>query len=148
MTRNPHPEGDLQPSDLGGDRVDRVPEDVLTNAKAAFRHRRKGELAVLVFDSLLDEHDPPEDHLLRFEHRNLWIDLRVLVKGDEASIFGELVPRTDARVELLLEGDDVGFVSDSCAGSFSFSPIRHGLTRLSIRRPDSDVVVLTDWFRI
>jgi hypothetical protein len=148
MTRNPHSESDLQPSGHGGDGLDRVPEHVLVEAKAAFRQHHEGELAVLVFDSLLDDHDPPEDHRLRFEHRNLRVDLRVFVKGDEARIFGDLVPTTDARVELIFEGSDLSFVSDSCGGSFSFSPIRHGLTRLSIRRPDSDVVVATDWFRI
>jgi hypothetical protein len=149
MTRNPHPEGDLQPSEQGREALDRVPEEVLTEAKAALRQQQEGELAVLVFDSLLDEQDPPEDHRLRFEHPDLRIDLRVSVKGAEARISGDIVPPgTDARVELLFEGGDLGFVSEGCGGSFSFSPIRHGLTRLSIRRPDSDVVVRTDWFRI
>jgi hypothetical protein len=148
MTRDPHPEGDLQQSGRGGASHDRVPEHVVAGAKAAWHQRHEGELAVLVFDSLLDEHDPPEDHRLRFEHPNLRIDLRVFVKGDEARIFGDLVPSTDARVELRFDGSDLGFVSESCGGSFSFSPIQHGLTRLLIRRPDSEVVVGTDWFRI
>jgi hypothetical protein len=148
MTRNPHPEGDVQPSDLRGDSLDHVPEHVVTQAKTAFQDRRNGELAVLVFDSLLDEHDPPEDHRLRFEHRSLRIDLRVSVKGDGASIFGNLLPRMDSRVELQFEGGDLAFMSDSCGGSFSFSPIGHGLTRLAVRCTDSNVLVRTDWFRI
>jgi hypothetical protein len=148
MTRNPDPHGYVQPSDPRRDSPDHVPEHVITRAKAAFRQHRDGEVAVLVFDSLLDAHDPPEDHRLRFEHRSLRIDLRVSVKGNEASIFGELLPSTDSRVELLFEGDDLAFTSESCGGSFSFSPIGHGLTRLSVRCRDNNVVVRTDWFRI
>jgi hypothetical protein len=123
-----------------------VPDEVIAQAKAAFAGRRRGEIAILVWDSLVDEDAPAEDHRLRFEHADMQIDVRVLAGGDFTAMEGHVQPPSALQVELQAEqGRPVGH-TDIRGGVFAFDHVPPGVVRLSFQRPASSEVH-TDWFR-
>jgi hypothetical protein len=123
-----------------------VPDEVLAQAKAAFARRSRGEIAILVWDSLVDEGAPAEDHRLRFEHAEMEIDVRILAGGDFTALEGEVQPPAALQVELQREeGEWVGH-TDIRNGVFAFDHIPPGVVRLSFQRSSSPEVH-TDWFR-
>jgi len=154
MERRSRPRATVDPPDGDNDNpgpespFDGIPEEVVAAARAAFGPLEPGELAVVTFDSLVDEDDAPEDHRLRFEHPALQVDLRLSVHAGGASLSGHLTPSGPARVELDLEGADLAFVDNSSDGSFTFGPVGHGLLRLLVTAAGSATTVRTDWFRV
>jgi hypothetical protein len=124
-----------------------VPDDLMREAKAAFGLRGHGDVAALMFDSLVDLDAPPEDHRLRFEHPATRIEVQVSAAPDAVSLHGRVSPAISGRTHLQLETGDVRLVADLRDGEFGFGPVGHGIIRLhvvSAGRPD----VRTDWFRI
>jgi hypothetical protein len=125
-----------------------VPEEVITQAKAAFARRTKGEVAVLAWDSLVDEDAPPWDHRLRFEHPQVQIDLHILASDRWSTIEGRVEP--PVRTALTLESDagnvlGTGEVTD---GAFTLLHVVSGLVRLCLAGSEQTGPVCTDWFRI
>jgi hypothetical protein len=124
-----------------------VPEDLVAQVKSAFVNRCEGDLAVLVFDSLIDEGAPAQDHLLRFEHPLTRISLRVAAGLQESDLSGSTDPPTGERAQLQFGGSDIYLDDEVVEGAFSFHAVPHGLTRLRILRTDDGLVIRTDWFR-
>ncbi len=127
------------------DPEDRVPDEAMAAAKAAFADRVGGELAVLVFDSLIDADAPAEDQHLRFEHPRLMVEARLSTRDN--TISGTVNPPSPVRAVLHLYGSELTFVSEIVDGSFEFHNVAHSLVRLSFEDPDGATVVWTDWFR-
>lgn len=133
-----------------------VPPDVLDAARQAFTsfdrpggsRPPQSELAAIVFDSLLDGTAGPESHWLRFEHPMLGINVHVARQPTTTLISGELEPANPARVALHLEPAALAMVADAFDGHFSFTPVGHGLVRLSVEEQSAAPSVWTDWFRI
>jgi hypothetical protein len=126
---------------------DPVPDAVVEQAVAAFGTRRSGELAVLAFDSLIDNGASPEDHELRFEHDRLHLSVRVTVGEAGTALSGSVAPATAGRFELRSPDSDVTFLCPSDNGTFTFGPLGHGLFKVSFE-PASAAAVATEWFRI
>ena len=120
----------------------------MAQAKAAFVNRYEGDLAVLVFDSLVDEGAPAKDHLLRFDHPATRIRLQVAAGPQESDLSGSTDPPTGRRVQLQASNGDIYFADEVVEGAFSFRSVRHGLIRLLILKPDDGRLIRTDWFRI
>jgi hypothetical protein len=137
----------VKPSDPTEHHSDRVPDNVVARAKAAFGERQPGNLAILVFDSLVDDNDRPEAHRLRFEHPTLTVELRLSIVGDQVSMAGSVTPGASGRVSLRFEDDASLQLLERCKGSFAFGPVRHGLMRLCFQL-EGDISVHTDWFRV
>lgn len=141
-------------SDPGGTQIPppyAVPPDVVSVAKAAFRPPDGRELATLVFDSLVDEDAPREDHRLRFEHPHITIDLRVSAHEDESHVHGDVTQPEEGEAVLHIREADVALVSSVQAGEFEFGPLPHGLVRISVTPTHANgtiETVWTDWFRI
>ena len=123
-----------------------VPDDVIAQAKAAFAGRSRGQIAVLVWDSLVDEGAPAEDHRLSFEHPDLQIDVRILGRGDLAAIEGQVKPPAALHVELQAEQGVRISDTDVRGGAFAFDHIPSGVVRLSVQMSVSSEIH-TDWFR-
>ncbi|MDA8045737.1 MAG: hypothetical protein M0Z30_10955 [Actinomycetota bacterium] len=115
-------------------------------AKEAFSKRSRGEVALLVYDSLVDADDPPEHHELRFEGDRLRFLVHVSVRPIDVALVGRLEPPAAGRFELVLEDADLSFVQDSSDGTFHFEPMAHGLVRLAFNAPGRQIQ--TDWFRV
>ena len=130
----------------GDNLVDRVPDSVIADAQRAFGRPRK-ELALLVFDSLIDLGAPAEDHRLRFEHPGLRIELKVSASPDNTRLVGVVEPALPLRAGVHLEGRDLALITTVHDGEFSFEPLGHGLVRLSFEGIDGQTV-WTDWFRV
>lgn len=137
----------MGPADPPFGRDEPVPEDVLRAARDAFARRFGGDVASIVYDSLVDEHHPPEDHVLRFEHERFSFEVRVSVTPPDVVLDGTVSPATPGRFELRMEPTDLSFVYASRDGSFSFGPVGHGLVRISFE-PAGAAEVQTDWFRV
>lgn len=129
------------------DPADSVPEGVLDAAKAAFEHRLTEDLAVLVYDSLVDGDDPPEDHFLRFEHAGTAITVQVASGPTGVGLSGSVSPPASGSFEVAIEGSSLAFRQQSTDGSFTFDPIGHGLVRITFE-PAGAKPLSTDWFRI
>jgi hypothetical protein len=123
-----------------------IPDWVIADAKGRFGRRARGNVAYLVFDSLLDAGAPAEAHQLRFEHPRLWINLQVSVRATQAALTGTLDPVTTSRAVLYLE--DRTFIAPVENGAFSFDPVAHGLARVSFRGEAGQGTIWSDWFRI
>ena len=108
----------------------------------------ESELAVSVFDSLLDGIATPESHWLRFEHAVLGIDVHVTRRDTATEVSGEVQPAGAVRAALYLEGTSLAIVADIENGWFTFSPVGHGLVRLAVEDRNSGPTIWTDWFRI
>jgi hypothetical protein len=131
-----------------GDDREEVPEDLLADAKAAFAHRGEGELAAVVFDSLVDEGAPATDHQLRFEHPHVLISVHVSARPDASDLDGRVDPSTTERVLLQVGVGDLSLVADVVGGAFSFHEVPHGVVRLHFEGPEDLPRIRTDWFRI
>jgi hypothetical protein len=125
-----------------------VPDDVVAQAKAAFARRTNGEIAVLAWDSLVDEDAPLWDHRLRFEHPEMQFDVRVFGAHGSSTIEGRLHPPAAAAIALESDNRSVLGMGKVADGAFSLEHIAPGVVRLCVTRPDSTVAVCTDWFRI
>lgn len=124
-----------------------MPDEVVNAAKAAFDRRSGGDVAHLVYDSLVDADQPAEAHVLRFEHGRLRIEMEVSVTDTGSSLRGTAVPPSTGQFVLMVEGSELGFVQRSDDGSFAFGPLGHGIVRLVWER-DGASNIQTDWFRI
>jgi hypothetical protein len=125
-----------------------VPHSVVTEAKAAFKHRARGQIANIVFDSLVDEGAPADDYRLRFEHARVQIELHISTGGDDTTMTGTVLGRAAAKVALELKGSEIALVTEVEDGSFRFGPVAHGLMRLAIEEAEGTETVTTDWFRL
>jgi hypothetical protein len=124
---------------------DPVPEPVVERAKSAFQHRAEGDLAPLVFDSLLDATGTEDEHRMRFEHPSGNIEVQVSMTGEACTVRGRsgLAP---ARIELELEGSDVALVSETATGEFTFDSVPRGTKRIIVAGASAPTAVYTDWF--
>lgn len=136
------PKAPVRPGSLG----DRVPDSVVRAAMDAITHASGTELATLVYDSLVDGSDPATDHVLRFEHPELTVELRVRSTDEEVSLEGAASPPTSVRAELHTAGIDLAQIVDASNGKFEFPSLPHGLVRLVVARTGG-ADVTTDWFR-
>jgi hypothetical protein len=134
-------------SRAGNDRED-VPEELVAEAKAAFAQRGEGELAALVFDSLVDEGASASDHVLRFEHQEIRISVQVTAAHDASNLDGTVDPATTDRFRLQIGVSDLFLVTDVVDGAFSFHEVPHGVIRLFLDRSEGQLPVRTDWFRV
>lgn len=137
------PKAPVKPGSLG----DRVPEAVVRAAIDAITQASGTELATLVYDSLVDGSDPAADHVLRFEHPELTVELRVHVTNEEVQARGTTSPPTSVRAELHTFGIDLAHIVDASDGEFEIPSLPHGLIRLVVARTDGTDVA-TDWFRV
>jgi hypothetical protein len=125
-----------------------VPEEVITQAKAAFARRTTGEVASLAWDSLVDEDAPPWDHHLRFEHPQVQIDLRILTSGGWSTIEGRVEPPVPSALTLESDAGNVLGTGEVTDGAFTLLHVAPGLVRLCLGASDQTGPVCTDWFRI
>ena len=139
---------EVMESSRAGDDPGEVPQDLVAEAKAAFAQRGEGELAALVFDSLVEEDAPATDHQLRFEHPLAHISIQVSAGPDASSLQGTLDPVTTERVHLQAGVGDLFFVADVVQGAFSFHEVPHGVIRLHLQGPEGAPPIRTDWFRV
>jgi hypothetical protein len=130
------------------DDPERVPDDVIARAKEAFGQRAEGQVATLVFDSLIDEGAPAEDHVLRFEHPAVQIELRVSARPSGSTLVGHLNRRTALRVQLQFTPPGLSLLSDVADDRFSFEEVGHGIVRLNLFNEAVEPIVRTDWFRV
>ena len=137
------------PSDPSDYQSEAPPSPLVAQAKALFSQKSQGDLAVLVFDSLLDCDDPPEDHRLRFDHSSMSVEVRVSVTSSDASLDGQVQPPLATAVEVEAHMGGRVRIPDSSGGGFSVSGIPHGLVRLHLVGGSSaDPPIHTDWFRV
>ena len=124
------------------------PPEVVGRAKGAFSTRVGGDLASLVFDSLIDGRGRPTDHVIRFEHARAGIEVRVSYTAQNTAIEGQIEGLPARRAALHLGDGDLAMVTDVEAGQFAFEPVGHGLVKLSFEDGTGGPVMWTDWFRI
>lgn len=134
----------LSPTNGAGPPVD---AGALAAAKAAFEGRERGNVAELVFDSLIDSDDPPSDHYLRFEHARLTVQVQVSVEVDHTMLSVQVHPDLATRVALA-RPRRAGLVGQGDQGTVRFGPTGHGLVRVSVDGQSSADTVWTDWFWI
>jgi hypothetical protein len=139
---------DVKTTDPMGSAPEDVPEEVVAQAKAAFARRTKGETAVLVWDSLVDENAPLWDHRLRFEHREVQFEVRILGANGSSTIEGQVHPLSGAAIALESDDGRVLGTVEVTDGAFALERVSPGVVRLCLQGPDPTVPVCTDWFRI
>jgi hypothetical protein len=125
-----------------------VPAGVVWEAKAAFRQRLEGDLAVLVWDALLDEGAPNSHHHLRFEHPRMWIEVSVTSRASWSSLHGVMHPAAPVRVELQYGGLTEQVVAEVTRSAFRVEHVTHGLMRLHFTGLDPIAPINTDWFYV
>jgi hypothetical protein len=128
-----------------------VPPEVLQAVKGAFHPPVAKSLAVLVFDSLVDDDAPRESHVLRFEHPDATIELRLSVTDAETVVHGDSTQNGDGKAILHRRDADHAVVSEVRGGEFEFGPVDHGLVRISVAPANPSSAgeeIWTDWFRI
>ena len=116
--------------------------------KRLFGQRAEGQLAALVFDSLVDEGAPAEDHVLRFEHPSVQIELRVSVRDSGSTLVGQVNVREARRVQLQFTPPDGSVLAEVTDDYFSFEEVGHGIMRLNLFAEGPEPIVRTDWFRV
>jgi hypothetical protein len=132
-----------------GNAPEDVPDEVIAQAKAAFARRGRGEIAILTWDSLVDEDAPAGDHQLRFEHPDLQIELRILAGENSSDLEGRVKPVVPLYVELQGHEGDVLRSTEAPDGVFAFDHILSGAVRLSLSvRAARSSEIRTDWFRL
>ena len=158
-----------KPTDVDGDddrlleelraltaRVDSVPEQVISAAKAAYTWRtidaELAEIAELTYDSAVDESalvgvrgaDGPR--LLTFETADVSIELEVTADAVARRIVGQVIPPGPWTVEVRHAGGIVSAEVDEL-GEFIAEGIEHGPTsiRLHGHVPDGEQLIATDW---
>jgi hypothetical protein len=134
------------------DTSDNAPEDVPLNvvaeAKAAFSQGAPGAMAALVWDSLVDEGAPSSHHLLRFEHRCIWIEVSVSVLSGWSSLYGVVHPVVPARVELHSVRAGRPIVAEVTRSAFMIARVPRGVVRLRVVGTEAAPALYTDWFQV
>lgn len=126
---------------------DPVPDDVLERARQAFGQRAEGPIAKLISDSLVDEGDKPESHVLLFETQDVKVEVHVESSRSQSRLRGTVSGMSAERASLHLEGSDLALASDVKSGAFTFDPVGHGVVRMSFEAPEASTL-MTDWFQI
>ena len=124
-----------------------VPDRVLERAREAFAQRAAGPIAHLVSDSLVEEGDAPDSHLLTFETETVKIELHVAAGQSQSDLDGTIHGSPAGRAMLHLEGSELALVAPVEGGTFRFDPVSHGVVRLSFDAADGAPLV-TDWFQV
>ena len=124
------------------------PPEVVDRAKGVFSARAQGDLASLVFDSLIDGHGSPDNHVLRFEHTRASIEVHVSYASQNTGLEGVVEGFNARRAALHLGDGDLAMVTDVESGRFGFQPVGHGLVKLSFEDEANSPAIWTDWFRI
>jgi len=127
-----------------GDHGERVPDEVIERAKAAFGRRSTAPVARIVSDSS-DEDAQSGERRLRFEHGPVRVDLSVTAIGERRDVRGRVEP-PQFRVELELDGSAVTVAKDATSGDFAFEAIPRGVTRLRLVSREGGDALTTDWF--
>jgi hypothetical protein len=128
----------------------------LQAAQDAFAWRDvDGDLAELVFDSLLDTDDAtlvrgsPDRRLISFRASGLTIDVEITIAAAGRAVLGQIMPPLRAAVEIRNPQGAVTVEADEL-GRFRSGPLRAGPMSLRLRlaadAPGSQVV--TDWLAI
>jgi hypothetical protein len=125
-----------------------IPSEVVAQAKAAFGQRAREQVAVLVWDSLVDEGAPTWHHHLRFEHPRLWIEVSVSVEPSSASLHGVMHPVIPGRVELRSKEAAGPVVAEVTRSAFRIERFTRGLVRLHLVGRGGAPAVYTDWFHV
>lgn len=126
---------------------DPMPAQVAAAAKDLFDSVRPTELAVLVFDSVVDEAEAAEKHTLQFVHDHTDIHLYVCSGGDSTVIQGVL-DRPGATWAVLQFRETERSVRAPVEGTtFELVVPGHGTARLTLEH-DSGPDIRTDWLRI
>jgi hypothetical protein len=131
-----------------GNGPDDVPKEVIEQAKAAFTRRRQGEVAVLVWDSMVDDRAPAADHQLRFEHADVRIELRILRTEKWSRVEGRVQPPGAPEVQLESDHGDVLHRVDVTDGTFILEQVASAVVRLCLRNAPPATTICTDWFRV
>jgi hypothetical protein len=129
------------------DAPDDVPDEVVAQAKAAFVRRGPGEIAVLTWDSLLDEDAPAGDHKLRFEHPELQIEVRLFTTAGSADLEGRIQPPRPLQVDLLGEQGNTLRTTRASDGIFAFEHLSRQTVQLCVQTTTAQEI-RTDWFRL
>jgi hypothetical protein len=124
-----------------------VPDEVVSQAKAAFARRSRGQIAVLVWDSLVDDDQPGRDHKLQFEHPDLQIDVHIHATDHSSDLHGQVKPPDRPQVDLQSDEGKVLRTAQTFGGTFTFAEVPSGIVRLCIGGPATPDVC-TDWFRL
>jgi hypothetical protein len=137
-------------------RLEPVPASLLQAAQDAFAWRDvDGDLAELVFDSLLDTDDAtlvrgsPERRLISFQASGLTIDVEVTIAAAGRAVLGQIMPPRRAAVEIRNPHGAVTVEADEL-GRFRSGPLRAGpmSLRLSLAADAPGSQVVTDWLAI
>lgn len=131
-----------------GGRGEGAPPEVIDQAKGAFSARVQGDLASLVFDSLIDGKGSPDDHVMRFEHSLATIEVHVSYAPQNTGIEGSVTGFRARRAALHLGDGDLAMITDVESGRYGFQPVGHGLVKLSFEAEAGGPTMWTDWFRI
>ncbi len=143
LRRSPRSSRGATSAEHGGDRV---PDEVVAQAKAVFATRTTGPLAVLVFDSAVDENMPNAQRQLRFEHPSVTVEVAVVVDDRGRALHGRVDPG-QVRVEVELEDAEVTIAESADNGDFTFGRVPNGVMRLRLLERTGSNPVHTDWFR-
>ena len=125
-----------------GDAGDRVPDEVIERAKAAYERRSAGPVMPIVSDMVVE---PGGQQRLRFEHELTQVEVGVSATGTRRDLRGRVRP-PQLRVELELEGSSVTLAEGATSGEFAFEGVPHGVMRLRLVPHEGAVVLSTDWF--
>ena len=123
--------------------ADRVPDEVVERAKAAYEQRSVGPLVASVSDMLIE---PGGGRRLRFEHELAHVEVGVSAAGARRDLRGRVQP-PQLRVELELEGSPVTVAEGAMTGEFAFEGVPRGVMRLRLVPHEGAVALTTDWFR-
>ena len=136
---------------VGGSTLDddpeHVPGHVIVRAKEAFGQRAEGQVAALVFDSLIEKGAPGEDHLLRFEHPLVQVELRVSARAGGSTLLGRFDRPVALKVQVQFTPCGLSLFADVVENRFSFEEVSHGIVRMNLFG-ETEAIVRTDWFRI
>jgi hypothetical protein len=125
-----------------------VPDEVVRRAKAAFNERHDtGQLALEVFDSVLDEGAHPPGHRIRFEHPYLSIEICISTDAGGSILSGTVQPPTPQRAELQSDSSEERLFAPVIRGAFTFARVKAGPVRLHLSNSPDSSVIHTDWFR-
>jgi len=136
--------------------IDSVPTALLEAAVGAFTWRTiDSDLAELVFDSLVDQHDAAlvrgstDARMLSFRASTVTIEVEVTSTGDSRMLVGQIVPPQSATVDIC-QGDSVTTLEADELGRFTAGPLHAGPTslRCSFGGDSPQPSVATDWVAI
>jgi hypothetical protein len=136
-----------RPAGMADIPTEEVPAPVVDRAKAALQRKVDGELAVLVFDSTLDDPAHRGPRVLNFEHPAVRVQLLVSITPGGCTIEGTAVPEP-LRAELEPEGGELAIAETVTGGRFVFQAIPLGLVRVRLVGSPGSQPVHTDWVRV